>query len=1108
MVERAPRRETVRSRAPLRSAQPAAMTGDARMRFFKGRRRPRVSASVDPATVALVEGSGLFDPGWYLAAYPEVAAFKGGPLAHFCEYGLHEFRDPGPEFSHATYRRRAPEAFGGAAPPFLRAMRARSPDTEPLWSPGSPDALRRALLRADVFDAESYLRDNPDIARAGADPFAHYCRSGAYEDRRPGPGFDPDFYTEQHPDFAKRYATPIEDWLRYGRPKGWAGSGPPLYARWIAAHDTLTPADAEAIRADAARDPPPPAAIVHVLDAAALAHLGAIRAALHAQVGAAWRAWLVPAADLDAAAWSAATEACAGDPALRCLPRGAALAETIAGAGAAPGIALVLFGAVALRPHAAYAFARGLADAGADAAYCDRDTLRGGERSDPRFTPAFSAEYLRHAAYAGPVVALRDPAEVAAPDAAGPDAAAAALLARFAARPVARLPLILYHRLDPEPVRAPPPAEAPPPLPDPAPTVDVVIPTRDRAGLLRACIGSIRARTDYPEGRLGILVVDNGSREPETLAYFAELRATPGVRVVASPGRFNFSRINNDGVAASGADIVVLLNNDTTVNRPDWLRHLAGHASDPGVGAVGAQLLYPDGTLQHGGVVLGIQGVGAHRHVGVPADALDPPDATRDASAVTGACLAIRRRLYRDLGGLDPVLEVAFNDVKLCAAAVRAGYRTVYVGLPLLHHHESKSRGLDDTPAKVLRNLREATYVIGQFAELFRDDPSYNPNLSLNRIDDLAFPPRVVRPWRRTRAAVTGRRPRVLLLSLAHRRGYGVPVVLALQAQALLARGFEVIVGGPVSDDDTAYPGCRRVDLFGERQAGNFAVAEGVDCVVAHTPPFFFIARHLGRRPLVYAWDHGEPNPEFFEDRAQREAIDHAKRLAAAFATRVFCISRAIYHQQYRRDAIVARNGNAHLDTWSEAWAGKRAGLRERYGFGDRFVVLNVCRFHRQERGYKGVDRTIEIAGEFPILHPERAQDCVFVLAGRGDPEDIADVEASGLTVFANVTDAELLDLYAASDLYMNFSRWEGYNLGIGQALAMGLPVIASDIEAHREFPIDRAGTVVEACALLARAVGTAPPRRAPFVEPWAAALDLMCDTLEADLAAQDNGWL
>ena len=1086
------------------------------MLLFKRRRRPSVSASVSPEIVALVEGSGLFDPGWYLAAYPEIAGFGGGPLGHFCEYGLRETRDPGPEFSHAVYRRRAPDAFKGSEPPFVHAMRGRSLETEPLWSPGTPDALRRMMLRTDVFDAAFYLRDNPDIARAGGDPFAHFCSNGAYERRQPGPAFEPDFYIEQHPDFALRYATPIEDWLRYGRPKGWAGSGPPLYARWIEAHDTLTSSDAEAIRRDAERDPPPPVAIIHRLDAAALAHLAAIRAGLRAQIGVAWRAWFVPAPGLDAAAWRRASEACAGEPGLRCLPPGASLGEdpggAPAGTGPEPGITLACFGAVALRPHAAYAFARGLADAGAEAAYSDHDSLRGSERTAPRFKPAFSAEYLRRAAYTGPVLALRGAPGPATLDEAAPDtdadAAAAALLRRFEARPVARLPLILYHRLGPEPARAAPAAEAPPPLPDPAPTVDIVIPTRDRAGLLRACIDSIRERTDYPAGRFGILVVDNGSAEPETLAYLDALRATPGVRVVPAPGRFNFSRINNAGVAASDADIVVLLNNDTTVNRADWLRHLAGHAGDPSVGAVGAQLLYPDGTVQHGGVVLGIQGVGAHRHVGVPGDALDPPDATRDASAVTGACLAIRRRLFLDLGGLDPVLEVAFNDVKLCVSAVEAGYRTVYVGLPLLHHHESKSRGLDDTPAKVLRNLREATYVVSRFPNLFRDDPSYNPNLSLNRIDDLAFPPRVVRPWRRGRAFEAGRPPRVLLLSSVHRRGYGVPVVLALQARALLARGFEVIVGGPVRDDDTPYPGCRRIGVVGEQQAANLAVSEGVDCVVAHTPPFFGIARHVGRRPLFYAMDYGEPNPEFFEDRAQREAIDREKRLSLAFARRVFCISRAIYHQQYRRDAIVARLGNAHLDTWSEAWAGRRPALRERYGFGDRFVVLNVCRFHRQERDYKGVDRTIEIAGEFPILYPDLADACVFALAGRGDPEDVAFVEASGLAAYPNVTDAELLDLYAASDVYMNFSRWEGYNLGIGQALAMGLPVIASDIEAHREFPIDTAATVMEACALLARAIRAGEAARTAFVEPWAASLDRVCDTLEADLAAQDTGWL
>lgn len=1056
-----------------------------------------------------MESSGLFDPAWYRTTYPEIRRFPAGPLAHFVEHGLGEGRDPGPGFSTATYLQRRPEEEGPTEPPFLEAMR-RGQDSAYLWMPEDRRALRQLVDASGFLDPTWYLRTYGDVARSGADPLEHFVNHGAYELRSPGPDFDSAGYAERYPEYAKLFRSPIEHYLRYGKSSGYRTRTEPTYAEWIELHDGLTAQDVDRIERDAAADPLPPVRIVALLDGVEQGDLQAMAATWRAQIGARWAVTAVlPAAMPERE--QAIAEIIAAPRGLRMVASVGAAADTVEDAE----LVLICAGTALLAPHAAYVLARTMAHEQADGAYCDHDRLVEGERRSPSFKPQMSPEYLARSPYVGPAVALR---AQAARDAMRQEqssgrtgaGAIAEMVLRLDPLRIRRAPFVLYHLPGEEPA-APGPAEGPPAphLPDDElPTVSIVIPTRDRGELLRACIDSLRSATDYPPRKIEIVVIDNDSRDPATLDLLDSLRGDEGTIVVSSPGAFNFSRINNEGVAHAGGDILVFLNNDTTVRRHDWLRQLVGFARKPETGAVGAKLLFPDDTIQHGGVVLGFEGVAAHRHVGLRFDELEAPDVTRETTGITGACLAIRRELFGELGGFDTALEVAFNDVLLCVASHRAGYRNIYVADPIIYHHESKSRGYDTTDAKKERNLREAAYAARLCLDVFRDDPAYSPNLSVSRrIDMLSDPPRVVRPWRRRH----GGRRRVLLLSSMHARGFGVPIVLAKQAEALRRRGFEVIVGGTEREDDIDYEGCERVGLRNEREAASYAVREGIDAVVSHTPPFFNVARLLGSRPLCYAVDHGEPPPELFEDRELRTAIDRQKRHAAAFTERVFVVSRAIRGQQHRPDAIVLRNGNSHLAVWNDDWAARRTGIREEIGLRDEHLVLNVCRFERAERAYKGVGQFIAVAKEFGLLFPALKDRCVFALAGRGTKADVREIEAEGIRVFPNVGDERMRELYAASDSYMSFSRWEGYNLGIGQALAMGLPVIASDIEAHREFPIDTTNSTLEACELLARRIGEAADPRAPrrpVIESWDEPLDRLCDILEADLAADSSSWL
>lgn len=288
------------------------------------------------------------------------------------------------------------------------------------------------------------------------------------------------------------------------------------------------------------------------------------------------------------------------------------------------------------------------------------------------------------------------------------------------------------------------------PLPTPAPKVSIIIPTRNAADLLRLGIGSILAKTTYPD--FEIIVVNNRSNDPATLAYFDELRGL-GVRVVDYDAPFNFSALNNFAVRAAAGSVLAFLNNDLEVINGDWLEEMVSQAVRPGIGAVGSMLYYPDDTVQHAGVILGLtgpagrDGVAGHAFKDAKRGAEGQRNRLRLAqnySAVTAACLVIRREIFEQVGGFNETdLPVAFNDIDFCLRVRQAGHRNLWTPFAELYHHESASRGAEDTPEKLERFAREAAYMRRTWGRLLDRDPAYNPNLSLTQEDfSLAFPPR------------------------------------------------------------------------------------------------------------------------------------------------------------------------------------------------------------------------------------------------------------------------------------------------------------------------------------------------------------------------------
>ncbi|MDV2987952.1 UNVERIFIED_CONTAM: glycosyltransferase family 2 protein [Methylobacteriaceae bacterium AG10] len=549
------------------------------------------------------------------------------------------------------------------------------------------------------------------------------------------------------------------------------------YAAWIARFDRLTAAERARIRAEIAGWEAPPliSVLMPVHDPDPRVLEAAIRS-VRGQLYPAWELCIADDASTDPRIPKLIARHAAEEPRIRALRRpenghiARATNDALSLAGGA--YAAFLDHDDLLSENALFEVAAALrADPALELIYSDEDKVEGrGRRFEPHFKPGYDRELLWAQNYVNHLCVVRTatlrrlgglrPGFEGSQDhdlllrlTEGLDAArvrhipkvlyhwrAAAGSGTFSDRALARAEEARLRALAEVAARKGARAERGPegfnrlvrPLPEPPPLVSVVIPTRDRAELLGVVLDGLFARTDYPA--LDVIVVDNGSTEPATRDLFARYAAEPRLRVLPAPGPFNFSDLSNRGAAAARGTILLFLNNDIEVLEPGWLTELASIASDPEIGAVGAKLLYPDGTIQHGGIVLGIGGIAGHSHLGLPGN--EPGSFARmllsqEVSAVTGACLAVRAQVFSEVGGFDAAhLAVAFNDVDLCLRIRAAGYRIVWTPHARLVHHESKSRGAEDTPEKRARFEAESRVMRERWEPVLRADPYYNPNFS------------------------------------------------------------------------------------------------------------------------------------------------------------------------------------------------------------------------------------------------------------------------------------------------------------------------------------------------------------------------------------------
>lgn len=269
------------------------------------------------------------------------------------------------------------------------------------------------------------------------------------------------------------------------------------------------------------------------------------------------------------------------------------------------------------------------------------------------------------------------------------------------------------------------------------PLVSILIPNKDQAETLRSCLESVRQKSTYRNYE--ILIIENNSTEPETFSYYKEIDGKDGIRVLYWKDGFNYSALNNYGFSFAKGEYIVCLNNDITVITPDWLERMLGQCMRSGVGIVGARLYFPDDTIQHAGVIVGIGGVAGSLFVGMPRERsgyLRKAILQQDLSAVTAACMMVDRRAWEAAGGFDEKIAVAFNDVDFCLRVRSRGWLVVYEPNVEMYHYESKTRGYEDTPEKQLRFKSEIDFMQARWKEVLRKgDPYYNPGFSLKACD-------------------------------------------------------------------------------------------------------------------------------------------------------------------------------------------------------------------------------------------------------------------------------------------------------------------------------------------------------------------------------------
>ncbi len=1039
----------------------------------------------------------LFDAEWYLQRYADVAAAGIDPLGHYLKYGAAEGRDPHPLFWTEWYLRQHAGALPEGQNPLVHFVR------EGGRSGRDPNPL---------FCSAWYLDRYPDARASSLNPLLHYLRVGASLGHDPGPEFDTSWYLEQNPDVRDSAINPLVHYVLYGEQEGRppSRSGPPVtfvnpskalhpYQQWLQRNRPTPVATRELQSALAAREGRLP--LISVVMPVYDTDEAFLRAAIDSVVRQIHPDWQLCICDDGSTAPHVApllASYAAADSRISIVTQpvnlGIAGATNAAAALASGEFLAFLDHDDVLAEDALAEIAIAAADdARADIIYSDNDKISvDGDRYDPHFKPDWSPVLLLSHMYLSHLFVVRralfDAVGGCRRGYEGSQDYDLALRVSERADRVRHIPKVLYSwRAAPQSL-ASSAATKPhsiaaglravsdafsrrgftgtvsehvwadgrfglyrPDFPDDGPSVTILIPTRNRLDLVRPCIESLR-RTTYSNYR--IVVIDNESDDPALLAY---LRAADVevLRVASNGAPFSFAAINNRAAAACTSDFVLFLNNDTEVVEPRWLSQMMGYAGLPGVGAVGARLLYPDGTVQHAGIVNGYHfGAAGHAFRGMDGEAPGYQwslKVARECAGVTAACMLTPTRLFLGSGGFDEErFAVAYNDVDYCNRLSDSGYSAIYCPDAILTHHESQSRGIVDRPEELaaLRRLYGS-----------RVDPYYNPNLSLAdesfRIQPYRHPPPDIRPVRV--AAVTHNLNyegaplcQLELLAGLRQRGIIEPLVLSPADGPLRAAyeaegiGVEIIPAIGIRSEE-AFAGSTE-------ELGSLYKARGAELVYANTLQTFWAlaAAETAGIPALWHIHESEPWDSYFSflrgpvrDIAYRMFLYPYRNIFVSAAT----------ERQWRptnaaNNAVVLHHALAPERIAQMRAAYPRQEARDTLGLTDEDIAVVLLGTVTERKGQ------IDLVDAFAALPEDAAaQAVVFIVGDRPSPyserlhrtvDALPDALRARVRIISETPQPHLY--LAAADVAVCCSRVESYPRVILEAMAFGLPLVTTQV--------------------------------------------------------------
>jgi glycosyltransferase involved in cell wall biosynthesis len=711
------------------------------MRLIANARKKNVKQQITEAKnlVQLQNTSGNFDAQWYLEQNPEVTTIGMDPFKHYLLHGKKEGRLP-------------------------------------------------------AFDKDWYLSQYPDVAKSGVDPRVHYTTHGKLEGRHPA--FDRDWYLNRYPDVAANGIDPLKHYIQHGQFEGRFPAYSPFsadgnnYPKWVLDYDTLTEKIRATMRQNSSSFTSKPllSVIMPVYNPNPLWLVEVIESVRN-QIYPNWELCIADDLSSDKSIRPILERYVKEDSRIKVIFRdknGHISNASNSALELSKGEWIALLDHDDLLPeHALYWVADAInKHPEIQMIYSDEDKIN---EKGTRFGPYFKCDWnedlfyshnmFSHlGVYSAQLIHKVGGFRIGLEGSQDYDLALRCI-EHIEPSQIHHIPRVLYHwRLHAESTASS--SEAKPyamiageraitehlarkginakaelivygyrvrySLPETLPLVSLIIPTRNGLNLLKQCVESILSKTTYTNYE--ILIVDNGSDDIAILDYLKKVTLNSKVRVIRDDRPFNYSALNNAAVKLARGEIIGLVNNDIEVISPDWLSEMVSHALRPNIGAVGAKLLYPNDTVQHAGVLLGVTGVAAHAHKNLPRHGhgyFSRANLTQSFSAVTAACLVVRKSTYESVEGLNEVdLKIAFNDIDFCIRLCKAGFKNIWTPYAELYHHESATRGHEDSPEKRERFAKEIAYM--ERNNLSKPDPAYSLNLTLDNDDfSLAWPPRV-----------------------------------------------------------------------------------------------------------------------------------------------------------------------------------------------------------------------------------------------------------------------------------------------------------------------------------------------------------------------------